>query len=110
MYETQETPEMQGVRAEYNAPRTLHLPNCQILFEMGIVPNIKQGSSSVNRGKPYRSRAAKVFDEEGYHQRVMIEGIFGEEPKLHQLYCRLIIPDNRTDSARSGPSYGISRC
>ena len=70
--------------------------NCQVLFEMGITPNIKQRSSSVNRGKPYRSRAAKIFDEEEYHQRGMIEGIFGgEESKRHQLHCRFIRPDNR---------------
>ena len=70
--------------------------NCQILFEMGITPNIKQRSGSVNRGKPYRSRAAKIFDEEEYHQRGMIEGVFGgEESKRHQLHCRFILPDNR---------------
>ena len=49
--------------------------NCQILFEMGITPNIKQRSGSVNRGKPYRSRAAKIFDEGEYHQRGMIGGL-----------------------------------
>ena len=43
--------------------------NCQILFEMGLIPNNKQRSRSVNRGKPYRSRAAKIFDGEEYHQR-----------------------------------------
>ena len=70
--------------------------NCQILFEMGITPNIRQRSGSANRDKPYRSRAAKIFDEEEYHQRGMIEGIFGgEESKRHQLHCRFIRPDNR---------------
>lgn len=70
--------------------------NCQILFEMGITPNIKQRTHSVNRGKPYRSRAARIFNEEEYHQRGMIEGIFGgEESKRHQLHCRFIRPDNR---------------
>ena len=70
--------------------------NCQVLFEMGIIPNIKQRSISVNRGKPHRSKAAKIFDEEKYHQRGMIEGIFGgEESKRHQLHCRFIRPDNR---------------
>ena len=63
---------------------------------MGITPNIKQRSASVNRGKPYRSRAAKIFDETGYHQRGMIEGIFGgEESKRHQLHCRFIRPNTR---------------
>lgn len=56
----------------------------------------KQRTHSVNRGKPYRSRAARIFNEEGYHQRGMIEGIFGgEESKRHQLHCRFIRPDNR---------------
>ena len=70
--------------------------NCQILFEMGMIPNTKQRSSSVNRGKPYRSRAAKIFGGEEYRQRGMIEGIFGgEESKRLQLHCRFIRPDNR---------------
>ena len=70
--------------------------NCQILFEMGITPNIEQRRGSVNRGKPYRSMAAKIFDEGEYHQRGMIEGIFGgEEYKRHRLHGRFIRPDNR---------------
>ena len=70
--------------------------NCQILFEMGIIPNIKQRGGAVNRGKPYRSRAAKIFDGKAYRQRGMIEGVFGgEESKRHQLHCRFILPDNR---------------
>ena len=69
--------------------------SCQILFEMRVTPNIKQRSSSVNRGKPYRSKAAKIFDEK-CRQHGIIEGIFGgEESKRHQLHCRFIIPDNR---------------
>ena len=63
---------------------------------MGITPNIKQRICSVNRGKPHRSRAARMFNEEEYHQRGMIEGVFGgEESKRHQLHCRFILPDNR---------------
>ena len=70
--------------------------NFQVLFEMGITHNIKQRIHSVNRGKPHRSRAAKIFDEIEYHQRGMIEGIFGgEESKRHQLHCRFVRPDNR---------------
>ena len=70
--------------------------NCQVLFEMGMTPNIKQRNISVNRGKPYRRRAAKIFNEEEYRQRGIIEGIFGgEESKRHQLHCRFIRPDNR---------------
>ena len=85
------------------APSVLHADrgydsnhNCQMLFEMGITPNVKQRTHSVNRGKPHRSREARTFNEEGYHQRGMIEGIFGgEESKRHQLHCRFIRPDNR---------------
>ena len=52
--------------------------------------------ASVNRGKPYRSRVAKIFDGEAYHQWGMIEVVFGgEESKRHQLHCRFIRPDNR---------------
>ena len=70
--------------------------NFQVLFEMGITPSIKQRIHSVNRGKPYRGRAAKISDEMEYRQRGMIEGIFGgEESKRHQLHCRFIRPDNR---------------
>jgi hypothetical protein len=39
---------------------------------MGIVPNIKQRSGATNRGKPYRSRVANIFNEEEYRQRGMI--------------------------------------
>ena len=69
--------------------------NCGILFEMGMTPNIKQRMTAVNRGKPNRSRAAKLFDKDEYGQRGMIEGIFGgEESKRHQLHCRFIRWDN----------------
>ena len=70
--------------------------NCQILFEMGMMPNIKQRRLSVNRGKPYRSRAVKIFDEEEYPQRGIMESVFGgAESKRHQLHCRFIMPDSR---------------
>ena len=70
--------------------------NCQVPFGMGIIPNIKQRGGAVNRGKPYRSRAAKIFDEDEYHQRGMVEEVFGgEESKRHQPHCRFILPDNR---------------
>ncbi len=63
---------------------------------MNVIPNIKQRSISVNHGKPYRSRASKIFNEEECHQRGIIEGIFGgEKSKRHQLNYRFIILDNR---------------
>ena len=80
--------------------------NCQVLFEMGIIPNIKQRSISVNRGKPYRSRAAKIFDKK-YHQRGMTEGIFGgEESKRHQLYCRYD-PARQPPPVRQDPGHHL---
>ena len=36
--------------------------NCEMLFEMGFIPNIKQRKDAVNRGKPSRSKAARLFD------------------------------------------------
>ena len=49
-----------------------------------------------HRGKPYRSRAAKMSGEGEYHRSGVIEGIFcGEESKCHQLHCRFTRPDNR---------------
>ena len=70
--------------------------NCGMLFEIGMIPNIKQRTASANRGKPSRSRAARLFNKDQYGQRGMIEGIFGgEESKRHQLHCRFIRWDNR---------------
>ena len=70
--------------------------NCRILFEIGMIPNIKQRNTGVSRHRSDRGRAARIFDEEAYHQRGMIEGVFGgEESKRHQLHCRFVRPDNR---------------
>ena len=38
--------------------------NCEMLFEMGFIPNIKQRKDAVNRGKPSRSKAARLFDQD----------------------------------------------
>ena len=60
--------------------------NCGILFEVGMIPDIKQRMVAVNRGKPSRCKAARLFNKDEYGQRDMIEGIFrGEEFKRHQL-------------------------
>ena len=70
--------------------------NCEMLFEMGLIPNIKQRRDAVNRGKPSRSKAARLFNQDEYRKRGMIEGVFGaEETKRHQLHCRFIREDNR---------------
>ena len=75
--------------------------NCEMLFEMGFIPNIKQRKDAVNRGKPSRSKAARLFDQNEYRKRGMIEGVFGaEEAKRHQLHCRFIREDSRLRFAK----------
>ena len=70
--------------------------NCEMLFEMGFIPNIRQRKDAVNRGKPGRKKAARLFGQDEYRKRGMIEGAFGaEEAKRHQLHCRFIREDNR---------------
>ena len=75
--------------------------NCEMLFEMGFIPNIKQRKDAVNRGKLSRSKAARLFNQDEYRNRGMIEGVFGaEETKRHQLHCRFIREDNRLRFAK----------
>ena len=75
--------------------------NCGKVLGMGMIPNIKQRKDAVNRGKPSRSMAARLFDQDEYRKRGMIEGAFGaEETKRHQLHCRFIREDNRLRFAR----------
>ena len=69
--------------------------NCKAIFNMGMHPNIKQRKSRKNSGnrrnvgKPFRRRAAEMFDPARFQRRKMIEGIFGaEESSNHRLYCR----------------------
>ncbi len=63
--------------------------NCEAVFTLDMVPNIKQRKNAKSRGKKHRKKAAKLFDAILYKQRGMIEGIFGaEETEHHQLYCR----------------------
>ena len=70
--------------------------NCRKVFDMGMVPNIRQRRNAVNSDKPDRRRAAEIFDPQEYKKRPMIEGIFGaEEAKNHQLHCRFLKEENR---------------
>ena len=63
--------------------------NCEALFALSMVPNIKQRKNARSRGKKHRKKASGLFDAVLYKQRGMIEGIFGaEEAEHHQLYCR----------------------
>ena len=62
---------------------------------MGFIPDIKQRKDVVNRGKPSRSKAAKLFNQNEYKKRSLIKGIFGaEETKRYQMHCRFIREDN----------------
>jgi hypothetical protein len=76
--------------------------NFKRVFELLMIPNIKQrelqkGPKGVGRKRlRYRSKAKKMFDEEVYHYRGMIEAIFGaEESDNHSLKTRFRIRDNR---------------
>ena len=69
--------------------------NCKEVLQMQMLPNIKQRKDATNRGKPYRKKAAELFDENEYKKRALIEGIFGaEEARGHQLHCRFILEEN----------------
>jgi hypothetical protein len=72
--------------------------NCKSMFEMDIIPNIKQKENAQNRGEKmkYRRKASRMFNVPVYHYRGLIEGIFGaEETEHHQLYCRFRLEDNQ---------------
>ena len=63
--------------------------NCRAVFGMGMIPHIKQRKNATNRGKRYRRQAGRMFDEEVYRYRGLVEGIFGaEEAEGHRLCCR----------------------
>ena len=75
--------------------------NCERLFWMGMIPNIKQRKDAVNRGKPSMKKAARMFNDNEYRKRSLIEGIFGaEETRGHQLLCRFVREDNRRRFAK----------
>ena len=75
--------------------------NCEKLFWMGMIPNIRQRKDAVNRGKPCRKKAARLFNDDEYRKRALIEGIFGaEETRGHQLLCRFVREDNRRRFAK----------
>ena len=75
--------------------------NCERLFWMGMIPNIRQRKDVVSRGKPYRKKAARMFNDNEYRKRSLIEGIFGaEETRGHRLPCRFVREDNRRRFAK----------
>ena len=60
--------------------------SCKMIFGMGMIPNIKQRWGATNRGKPFRRRAAALFDESIYRYRGLIEGIFGPRRRRGTAY------------------------
>ncbi len=63
--------------------------NFRLVFDVGMTPNIKQRNNAISSSKPFRKRAAGLFDADIYKKRGMIEGIFGaEETEGHRLLCR----------------------
>jgi hypothetical protein len=69
----------------------------QPIFNMEMLPNIKQRTNTKNKNKKYRKKAAGIFNVSIYHYRGLIEGIFGaEETKHHhhQLYCKFRLKSN----------------
>jgi hypothetical protein len=74
--------------------------NFQSVFNMNMLPNIKQRKNSKNKNtnkkNKYRKKAAKIFNVSIYHYRGLIEGIFGaEETEHHQMYCRFRLKNNQ---------------
>ena len=75
--------------------------NCELLFRMGMIPNIRQRKDAVNRGKSHRRKAAGMFSDSEYRKGVLIGDIFGaEETRRHQLHCRFVLEDNRRRFAK----------
>ena len=63
--------------------------NCELLFWMGMVPNVRQRKGVVSRGKSHRRKAAGMLSDSEYRKRATIEGILGaEETRRHQLHRR----------------------
>ena len=61
-----------------------------------IPPNIKQRQGATNRTTPNRKKTARLFDQDWYPLRAMIECVFGaEESKRHHLHCQFVRTDNR---------------
>lgn len=84
-------PKMNG--STFNADKAYDSDrNCQLIYERGMRPNIKQRETEgANRGLRYRRRAAGEFDGAVYRYRGLVEGIFGEEEAGRGLKtrCRL---------------------
>ena len=76
--------------------------NYWMIFWMGMIPNIKQRRGATNRTAPNRRGAAKMFDQDEYRLRALVEGIFGaEESRGRQLRCR-VRPDGQPPVVRQG--------
>ncbi len=76
--------------------------NYRMIFWLGIIPpNIEQRRGATNRATPNRRKAARLFNQDEYPLRALIEGVFGaEEGRRHQLHCRFVRTDNRLRFAK----------
>ena len=71
-----------------------------------MIPHIKQRQGATNRATPNRKKAARLFNQDGYRRRALIEGVFGaEENRRHQMHCRGR-PDGQPPAVRQG--YGAT--
>ena len=82
-------------RTAYLTPADVEYGSWMILWT-GTIPNTKQRQGATNRATPNRKKAARLFNQDEYRIRALIEGVFGaEESRRHQLHCRFIRTDNR---------------
>lgn len=87
-----EIPDLEG--SWFNADKAYDSDRCcQLPYEKGLRPNIKQRRKGGrrNRGLRFRRRAGEEFDEAAYRYRGLVEGIFGAEESGRGLRtrCRL---------------------
>ena len=45
--------------------------NCELLFWMGMIPNIRQRKDAVNRGKSHRRKTAGMFSDSEHRKRAL---------------------------------------
>ena len=62
----------------------------------GMIHNIKQRRGATNRTTPNRKKAARLFNQDEYPLRALIEGVFGaQESGGRRLHYRFVRTDNR---------------
>ena len=73
-----------------------------MIFWTGMIPpNIKQRQGATNLATPNRKKAARLFNQDEYRLRALIEDVFGaEESRRHQMHCWFVRTDNRLRFAK----------